>query len=225
MAEEQTVFLQSDIQQNSSCRKGMVTNITDDDYKSDPVKSKEKDDDESEEQIKPDTATINNDVVDSIKVNMDSNNRKHESNELIDDGKQMENEINADNEDEINISNDDGNRHNKEDVIDIKQKQKFEKSEAQELMLIDEGLSGDAADDDIDDNETDLTDGQCELGDNIDFVYYKKTNNSMTIESDLDLPENINLLPSKSDLEAFADLYDPQLIIQKPRRCINCIIL
>ena len=75
------------------------------------------------------------------------------------------------------------------------------------------------------DNDTDLTDDELELGDNIDIVYHRTNKNSMTIESDSELPENINLLPSKADTQNFADLYDPQLIVQKKRRCIDCVIL
>eukprot|EP01084_Bolivina_argentea_P268604 456294_1 len=129
------------------------------------------------------------------------------------------------------MENNNNNNMIKDDENDDENEIKYEymnkKSEAEELQLYSDmhHLSGDAADDDIDD-DTDLTDEPCELGDNID-IYYQQTHDLMTIESDSELPENITLLPSKADNEAFADLYDPQLVVQniRKRRCINCLIL
>ena len=70
------------------------------------------------------------------------------------------------------------------------------------------------------DTDTELTDEPVELGDNVDLLTNIQTKTkgnpkSTDVESDSELPENITLLPSKADTQMFADLYDPQMIVQK----------
>ena len=93
----------------------------------------------------------------------------------------------------------------------------------------DDGMDQGMEDDD-DDTDIELTDDQeVELGDNVDLITNKnkmQQTKHNCVESDSELPENITLLPSKADTEQFADLYDPQMIVQKKRmRCADCVIL
>lgn len=159
-----------------------------------------KDDDDNSNNIDENSKEIDCKSNEEINIEIKSEDMDQNAN---DDRKSME-------EEEEN--NDDGNDNNKD-----KDNKKNDNKDVDDYV-----------DEDID-IDTDLTDEPCELGDNIniDYIDYQKNTkkDSMTIESDSELPENITLLPSKADQAAFADLYDPQMIVQKRRRCIDCSIL
>eukprot|EP01084_Bolivina_argentea_P183120 316042_1 len=150
----------------------------------------------------------------------------HDASTIDPDRKQMQSDSQSDhdtiaeneskNHDKQSLNNLEAKSSNElmDDEKDLESIQNDKEIESEKILTLYDKNELQLSGDDDKEIETDLTDEACELGDNLEYnLHNEPASNLMSIESDTELPENITLLPSKTDTEAFADLYDPQMII------------